>query len=67
MESIEKKLIKLREDTQSLAESCRDIGEEKTHQLLLEVEEMLEVAHQTFVGSALKTTNESSYSKHRKH
>lgn len=54
MKFVDQKLKTLKAQTSELALKCHDIGEHKTHQLLLEVIELLDVTHDAFLGKALK-------------
>ncbi|MBT1452523.1 hypothetical protein KJ365_16700 [Glaciecola sp. XM2] len=67
MKHIDNKLHELRAEVSELAEHCKELGDEKTRQLLLEVDELLEVTHSTLLGKTLKTLSSMAMSKHRSH
>lgn len=67
MKNIDEKLHLLRHETSELAEKCRMIGDNKTHQLLLEVCELLEVTHDTFLGKAMSNIEHALLKDDRKH
>lgn len=67
MKLIEDKLQFLRQEVISLATHCDEIGEEKTKQLLLEIEELLEVTQGTFIGKVLTNTSMHDINKNRRH
>lgn len=67
MKIIDEKLQFLREEVVQLVEHCEHLGDEKTRQLLLEVDELLEVTHHTFLGKTLKNVTINNILKSRKH
>lgn len=67
MDFVDKKLEELKTEAAMLAERCNEIGDHKTQQLMLEVVEMLEVTHHTFLGNALKTISSSLIGEKQKH
>lgn len=52
---INEKLELLKTETDELITKCTEIGDEKTVQLLSEIAEMLDIAHNTHLGNALTT------------
>lgn len=67
MKAIDQKLTQLKEEAAELAEKCQTIGDYKTHQLLLEVIELLDVTHNTFLGKALTNIPETFLKNMKKH
>jgi|GEM_PF-3086949 len=67
MKLIDDKLVLLKDEVASLAEHCEALGDEKTRQLLLEVEELLTITHDTFIGKTLTNLSMHQMGKHRKH
>ncbi|WP_395340554.1 hypothetical protein PN836_017130 [Ningiella sp. W23] len=67
MKLIDDKLTFLREEIETLVDHCESLGDEKTRQLLLEVGELLEVTHSTFLGKTLKSISDATLGKQRKH
>ncbi len=67
MKVIDEKLAQLKEDAADLASKCQTIGDDKTHQLLLEVVELLDVTHNTFLGKALNNIPETFLKNIKKH
>nr|WP_136251874.1 hypothetical protein [Ningiella ruwaisensis] len=67
MKLIDSKIQYLREEVASLAEHCQSLGDEKTRQLLLEVDELLEITHSTFLGKALNNITHLGQQKSQKH
>lgn len=67
MKFIDDKLHHLRQETADLAVKCYDIGDDKTHQLMLEVLELLEVTHDTFLGRALTNVASNVLKDNQKH
>lgn len=67
MKDIDEKLHQIKQDSSELALKCSEIGDEKTHQLLLEVVELLEVTHDTFLGKALSNVPATLLKGDRKH
>ncbi len=64
---VDSKLNKIKQEVADLADHCQDVGDEKTRQLLLEVSELLEITHDTFLGRALNGISQSMLDKHQKH
>jgi hypothetical protein len=52
---INEKLELLKKETEDLISKCADVGDEKTVQLLSEIAEMLDIAHNTHLGNALSS------------
>ncbi|MDT0596031.1 hypothetical protein [Glaciecola petra] len=67
MKFIDDKLNQLRQETADLAIKCHDIGDDKTHQLMLEVLELLEVTHDTFLGKSLTNVSNNVLKDNQKH
>lgn len=67
MKLIDEKLGQLRHETAELAAKCQSIGDDKTHQLLLEVIELLDVTHDTFLGKALTNIPDTMIKNIKKH
>ena len=67
MKFIDDKLHELKQETADLAVKCRDIGDDKTHHLMLEVLELLEVTHDTFLGKALTNVANTVLKDNQKH
>lgn len=67
MKAIDEKLSSLKEDVCDLAEKCHAIGDDKTHQLLLEVAELLDVTHSAFLGKALTNIPDTLLKNMKKH
>lgn len=67
MKFIDDKLHELKEEALDLAGKCQEIGDEKTYQLMLEVVELLEVTHDTFLGKALTNVASSVLKDNQKH
>ena len=67
MKLIDDKLHFLRDEVIQLAEHCEGLGDEKTRQLLLEIDEMLEFTHNTFLGKTLTSIPIAGITKNRKH
>jgi archaellum component FlaC len=67
MKHIDNKLHDLRAEVLSLAKHCNKLGDEKTRQLLLEVDELLEVTHSTFLGQTLRKIASMTPSKYSSH
>ncbi|MGB3725274.1 MAG: hypothetical protein WA981_05865 [Glaciecola sp.] len=53
MKEIDAKLIQLKLDTVDLAKRCQQISDDDTYKRLLDVIELLEVTHDTFLGKAV--------------
>jgi hypothetical protein len=66
MKQVDTKLALLKSETQDLIERCGDLGDDKMVQLLSEVAEMLDVAHNTFLGNALSSISSIANSENRK-
>lgn len=67
MKHIDQRLHTLRQETKELAEQCRQIGDDKTYQLLLEVYELMEITHDTFLGKALTNIDGNLIKGNQKH
>jgi hypothetical protein len=67
MKLIDDKLTFLRDEVTQLAEHCDTLGDEKTRQLLLEIDELLEYTHKAFLGKTLTSFSNMPVSKHGKH
>lgn len=67
MKAIDEKLHSLKQDVSDLANKCQNIGDDKTHQLLLEVFELLDVTHDTFLGKALTNIPDTLLKNAKKH
>jgi hypothetical protein len=66
MKQVDTKLALLKSETQDLIERCGDLGDDKMVQLLSEVSEMLDVAHNTLLGNALSSISSIANSENRK-
>jgi hypothetical protein len=67
MKFIDEKLGSLRLEVEALVEHCDDLGDQKTRQLLLEVHELLEITHSSFLGQSLNSIDAPIANKHQKH
>lgn len=67
MKAIDDKLHSIKEEVSELALKCQAIGDHKTHQLLLEVAEMLDVTHDAFLGKALTNIPDTILKNMKKH
>ena len=67
MKVIDDKLKTLKTEAAELAVKCQSIGDDKTHQLLLEVVELLDVTHNTFLGKALQNIPDTMLRSMKKH
>jgi hypothetical protein len=67
MKAIDDKLKNLKVEVADLAVKCQHIGDDRTHQLLLEVIELLDVTHDTFLGKALQNIPETMMRNIKKH
>lgn len=64
---VDNKLNYLKREVSELAEHCSQIGDEKTHQLLLEVAELLDITHSAFLGKALTNISKGLQTNREKH
>jgi hypothetical protein len=67
MKHIDNKLHDLRAEVLALAKHCNELGDQQTRALLLEVDELLEVTHNSFLGKTLRTIASVTASKHSSH
>ncbi|MFC4702057.1 hypothetical protein ACFO4O_18075 [Glaciecola siphonariae] len=67
MKFIDNKLAKLKAEVSELADHCEQLGDEKTRQLLLEVEELLDITHSSFLGKSLNNIMPHQINKQQKH